>query len=106
MVSVLYPVRTTEFAILLILVSSTTAFAANAFKGQPLYEQHCADCHETSGRTWIPTAPNFRRKEKMNVSDITLMNRIKKGVGVMPSYQGILKDSEIRDVIAYMRTLM
>lgn len=81
-------------------------YAGNAFSGKPLYEKHCADCHEETGKTWIPTAPNFRKREKLNLPDNMLISPIKYGKGTMPAYHGILKDKEIMDVIAYIRTLM
>lgn len=88
------------------LFCTLPAYASNAFNGKPLYEKHCADCHEESGKTWVPTAPNFRKREKLNMPDNMLVTPIMFGKGTMPAFKGILKDKEIMDVIAYIRTLM
>ena len=82
------------------------AVAGNPFKGQPLYEQYCVDCHEESGRNWMPTAPDFHKRERLNQVDRAIFSQIKYGKGIMPGFRGVLTDKEIRDVIAHLRTLM
>jgi len=37
--------------------------------------------------------------------DVFILATIKEGKNAMPSYQGVLKDQDILDVIAYLRTL-
>ena len=37
--------------------------------------------------------------------DLLLLTSIKNGKNAMPAYQGILSDSDIMDVIVYLRTL-
>ena len=53
----------------------------------------------------MPNAPNFAQGENMMQPDPTLLTSIRFGKNAMPAYQGILKDPEIMDVIAYLRTL-
>ena len=84
---------------------SGTAFAADPNKGGKLYASHCAGCHGTDGVPVMPGAPNFKRAEGMLKPDVQLLNGIKAGKGAMPGFFGILKEQEILDVIAYMRTL-
>jgi mono/diheme cytochrome c family protein len=38
-------------------------------------------------------------------SDAQLVDIVTKGKGKMPSYSGKLKDTEIKDLVAYIRTL-
>ncbi|NOX43034.1 MAG: cytochrome c [Gammaproteobacteria bacterium] len=81
------------------------AFAGNPFEGKPLYYKHCYDCHEDSGTNRMLNAPDFKKREGLMATDQQLLAVIKSGKGVMPGYQGILKDKEILDVIAYIRNI-
>lgn len=92
--------------VVFLLLVTTSANAGNPIKGEPLYIQHCYDCHEENGRSWMVEAPDFRKKKQvLFVPDKKLLDSIKRGSGIMPGFQGILKDEEILDVIAHLRTL-
>lgn len=81
------------------------AQAADIGKGAQLYAMHCTSCHGRSGVPVMPGAPNFTRNDGLMRPDFALMASIRTGKNAMPGYVGILKDSEILDVIAYTRTL-
>lgn len=82
------------------------AWAGNPFNGKPLYLKHCASCHGERGESKMLGVPNFSRGEIIiSSTDPMLVNSIKQGKGVMPGYQGLIKDADILDIIAYMRTL-
>lgn len=86
------------------LISGST-FAANVIEGQRIYNQHCIGCHGPGGHSAIPNAPHFSRGERLMQPDMMLLATIKSGKIMMPSFAGILRDQEILDVIAYLRTL-
>jgi cytochrome c6 len=79
--------------------------AADSVKGGELYRLHCALCHGVSGVNVMPNAPNFTRNEGLLQPDPSLLASIKNGKNAMPSYNGILSDQDILDVIVYLRTL-
>lgn len=79
--------------------------AADIQRGRSLYSTHCAICHGESGSPVMPGAPNFRRMESLMRPDMQLMASIRNGKGAMPGYFGILREREILDVIAHLRTL-
>jgi cytochrome c6 len=79
--------------------------AADMVRGGQLYAQHCAACHGPTGLAVLPGAPNFANQERLMQPDPVLMNSVKRGRGPMPGFQAILKDQEILDIIAYVRTL-
>ncbi len=87
------------------LFSMGTAVAGNPFDGRPLYYKYCFDCHESSGSTYMLNAPDFKKREGLMVTDQQLLAIIKNGKGIMPGYQGILKDEQILDVITYIRNI-
>lgn len=82
-----------------------SAAAADVQRGGAIYSSHCAACHGTNGTPVIPGAPNFRRMEGLMRPDMQLMTAIRSGKGAMPGYFGVLRDREILDVVAYLRTL-
>jgi len=86
-------------------LAATGAGAADVQRGASLYSLHCASCHGASGMPVMPGAPNFRRFDSLLRPDTMLLQSIRSGRGTMPGFMGVLKDREILDVIAYLRTL-
>jgi cytochrome c6 len=79
--------------------------AADINKGARFYITYCASCHGNAGVPVMPGSPNFQRGEKLLQADFALLASIRRGKAAMPAYMGILRDQEIMDVIAYLRTL-
>lgn len=79
--------------------------AADIAKGGTLYATYCAACHGTNGNPVMPGTPNFRRLESLMRPDLQLLTSIRNGKGAMPGFFGVLRDREILDVVAYLRTL-
>lgn len=86
-------------------ILSGAALAADVAQGQRLYQIHCAACHGARGESMIPNAPNFSRGERLMQADFALMATIRSGKVSMPAFAGVLRDQQILDVIAYLRTL-
>jgi cytochrome c6 len=97
--------RTGIAAAFLLAAACGAAGAADITKGGALYAQHCAVCHGANGNPVVPGTPNFRRMESLVRPDTQIANAIRNGKGGMPAFFGILRDREILDVIAYLRTL-
>lgn len=88
---------------LLLLAGGTQA--ADIFKGREIYELHCQTCHGMDGSSVDPGTPDFSRGESLYVPDSDLVRRLRDGGDMKPAFRGLLTDSEMRDVIAYVRTL-
>lgn len=86
-------------------LAGSSALAADIGKGGTLYATHCAACHGANGNPVMPNAPNFRRAESLLRPDAQLLATIRNGKGAMPAFFGVLRDREILDVVAYLRTL-
>ena len=97
--------RTGMLLALLLAGLSVTAGAADIAKGGTLYATHCAVCHGANGRPVMPGTPDFRRMQGLMRPDMQLLNSIRAGKGPMPAYFGVLRDREILDIVAYLRTL-
>ena len=81
------------------------AEAADVARGRSTYTTHCAICHGADGTPTMPGAPNFRRMESLMRPDMQLLVAIRQGKGTMPGFFGVLRDRDILDVVAYLRTL-
>ena len=90
---------------LLLATGTGNVYAGDIDKGARLYARHCATCHGTDGVNIMPDAPNFAHSERLLRPDVFILAAIKEGKNAMPAFQGMLKDDEILDVIAYLRTL-
>jgi cytochrome c6 len=93
------------FVFFMLALGVSASQAADTIKGGELYVVHCASCHGASGISTMTDAPNFARSESLLQPDPALMTSIRNGKNAMPAYQGILSDSDIMDVIVYLRTL-
>lgn len=89
----------------LIVTWSSPGAAADRNNGRALYDVHCAGCHGEGGRSIDPTVPSFADGDGLFMMDSELLDRIRRGSELKPAFRGLLSDQEIRDVIAYLRTL-
>jgi mono/diheme cytochrome c family protein len=83
----------------------SNAHAADPSKGANLYSMHCANCHGPSGEPIWPGAPDFRRPGALMKPDSQLLTLLKQGRGVMPSYLGVMRDRDMYDLLAHLRTM-
>lgn len=77
--------------------------AENASVDAPaIYKQNCATCHQADGKgTPGSKTPDFTLREwQAQHSDEELIEVVRRGNGVMPSFENKLKPEEIRAVIA------
>lgn len=90
--------------LLLLTASTNVVLAGDPIKGRGLYDNRCAGCHGMEGAPQVDAIANFKRGEGLMKPDQELLNLVKKGKGIMPGFNGVLTDTEIRDIIAYVRT--
>jgi mono/diheme cytochrome c family protein len=115
-----YDVTVFIMALWAVLLSTTrVAYAADAEQGKKLYGQFCASCHGQSGKGDGPAAAALNPKPRdhtdkeymSKMSDDEMLKVIKNGgasVGkspLMPPWGASLKDEQIQDIMAYIRTL-
>jgi cytochrome c6 len=79
--------------------------AADVSQGADLYRHHCAACHGGDGRPVMPMAPDFSRPGALLKPDTALLATIRAGRNAMPAYQGQLRDRELLDIVAHLRTM-
>ena len=78
--------------------------------GEALYKAKCAGCHGADGKgeTTVGKANNVRDLGSADVqgqSDEAIAAIINNGKGKMPAYGKSLKPEQIKDLVAYLRTL-
>jgi cytochrome c6 len=92
-----------------ILAASTTAAFAQG-SGADTYKSKCSMCHGADGLATGPmgksmSIPAFNSPAIVKASDVDLFAITKNGKGKMPAYAAKLTDPQIKDVVAYIRTL-
>jgi len=69
------------------------------------FKAKCAMCHGADGKGGKMGTRDFASAEVKAETDAQLTEIITKGKGKMPSYDGKLKDTEIKDLVTYIRSL-
>ena len=91
-------------ALVLIALCASWAHAADTQNGAKLYGQYCDSCHGPNGKGNFAGTPDFSRTNIMMRSDGALFTSIRAGRGAMPGFLGILRERDLFDVIAFLRT--
>ena len=92
-------------------IAVSTAVASYAQdSGAATYKAKCASCHGADGSGNTPAGKSmkalpFKSPDIVSASDDDLIADTKNGKGKMPKYAGKLTDAQIKDVVAYIRTL-
>jgi len=92
-----------------IMAASTTAAFAQG-SGADNYKAKCAMCHGADGLATGPMGKSlnisaFNAPAVVKESDADLIAATKNGKGKMQGFAGKLTDPQIKDVVAYIRTL-
>lgn len=100
----------TGIALAVIMAASTAAAAFAQDSGADTYKAKCAMCHGADGMATGPMGktyniPPFNSPTLVKAPDADLIAATKNGKGKMPAYTGKLTDPQIKDVVAYIRTL-
>jgi cytochrome c6 len=79
-------------------------------KSAATYKAKCATCHGADGKGDTPAgkstkARSFADPEVVKTSDEDLAGIIEKGKAKMPGYGKSMKPDEIKDMVAYIRSL-
>ena len=69
------------------------------------YKAKCSVCHGADGKGGKMGTRDFGSPDVQKETDAQLTDIVTKGKGKMPSYEGKLKDTEIKDLVAYVRSL-
>jgi mono/diheme cytochrome c family protein len=78
--------------------------------GADTYKAKCAMCHGADGLAATPMGKNmkilsFKAPEMVKAPDAQFIASTKNGKNKMPAYNGKLTDAQIKDVVAFIRTL-
>jgi len=90
---------------LALALAAAIAHAADPGRGQQVYAMHCATCHGENGHPVWPGTPDFKRTTVLLKPEAQLVAAIRRGRGAMPAYAGVIRDRDMPDLMAYLRTL-
>ena len=91
--------------------SPTVNNPAALASGQKIYVKQCAICHYATSKAkkigpgLANIYPGGKFSNGKKVDDASMRAWIESGGKDMPGYKGLLKPNEVRDLIAYLRTL-
>jgi mono/diheme cytochrome c family protein len=90
-----------------LLVAGTVSYAQS---GADTYKSKCQMCHGADGTGNTPAGKStkvrsFASPEVKQMSDDDLIAVTTNGKNKMPAYKGKLTDAQIKDLVAYIRTL-
>ncbi|MFZ0631811.1 MAG: c-type cytochrome [Acidobacteriaceae bacterium] len=92
------------------LLATAIAVPAFAQSGESTFKAKCAMCHGADGLATGPMAkamkiPSVKSPDFMKLSESDMIGDTTNGKNKMPAYKGKLTDAQIKEVVAYMRTL-
>jgi mono/diheme cytochrome c family protein len=93
----------------LVLLAATTAFASQ--EGAALYKKSsCSLCHGADGKGNTPAGRAMKARDLgspavQKLSDEELAGVIKNGKGSMPSFKASLTETQIKQLVAFIRSL-
>ncbi len=74
----------------------------NTMRGKDLFMNRCNDCHGPTGSAREMNAANLQ----VSVLDsIGMAQTIRNGRGIMPAFKDVLPDSDVAQVILYVRSM-
>jgi len=88
----------------LALLAMPSVQAASLAKGGQIYANQCSICHGQNGMATMPGAPNFKFGHSLTKTDQALVDHLINGRNACPSFMGILREREMYDVVAYLRS--
>jgi len=97
--------RIVLIAVLAVGVIAAFSSPAVAQDAAATYKAKCAMCHGPDGKGGKMGTRDFGSAEVKAETDAQLVEIITKGKGKMPAYDGKLKDTEIKDLVTYVRSL-
>ena len=110
----IWSVSLSAMAIMLQAAGSVATETGDDHKGRAVYERTCAACHGPQGRgdsqmgkMLVPPAADLTSPAIRKKSDAEILQVLANGKppSAMPAFKGQLSEQEIRDTIAYLRTL-
>jgi cytochrome c551 len=75
-----------------------------------VFKTKCAPCHGAAGDANTPAGkalkvPSFTSEEVLNETDANLLTIARNGKGKMPAWHDKLSDDQLKDLIAFIRTM-
>jgi mono/diheme cytochrome c family protein len=94
----------------ILAVALMAPLSARAQSAAATYKAKCVGCHGADGKATTGAgkalgAHDFASDEVTKMSDADLISAVTAGKNKMPGYGKSLKDTEIKDLVAYVREL-
>ena len=103
-------VLTAVAVVAMLCLAASVSRAQDVANGEKVYKAKCMACHGPDGKGDTAAGKatksrDFGSDEVKKESDATWTDIIVKGKNKMPSYDKKITEAEVKDVVAYIRTL-
>ena len=75
---------------------------AATMPGEQIFQQRCAPCHGLGGNARNENAANLQTSR---IDSLSITQTIKNGRGIMPTFNGVLNDSDLAHLAVYVKSL-
>ena len=82
--------------------AANPAKLAATMPGEQIFQQRCAPCHGLGGNARNENAANLQLSR---LDSLSITQTIKNGRGVMPTFNGVLNDSDLAHLAVYVKSL-
>lgn len=101
-------IRTLAVLAATVCLAGSMSFAQSA--GEATYKAKCAMCHGAKGAADTPTAKMLKvmpitSPEMKKLTEAEMIKATTDGKAKMPAFKGKLSDAQIKEAVAYFRTL-
>lgn len=95
----------------LVVIASMIGMPVLAQSGAEIYKSKCQMCHGVAGMAESGAGKAMKVKpvtdsEVKKMSDAQMVDAVRKGMGKMQPYKDKLTDAQIKESVAYFRTLI
>jgi cytochrome c6 len=87
---------------LVFIVCTAFSVSRQSDPGELIYKQNCIRCHGGDGTRGLFGAKNLKRSR---VADSAVIQRLRNGKGIMPSFEKRLTPEEMNQVLIYIKLL-
>ena len=91
------------FTLLSLIATAQSAQATEYIRGEKLFAQNCAECHQTNGKGITNIYPSLAGSEVVKGSGIDVALVLIIGRGEMPSFAGSISDEDMAKIVNYVR---
>lgn len=98
------PIGLCAIALAIVALRAPNTQEVSTANGARIYDEACAVCHQAGGEGMVGVYPRLAGSAFVSGDPSAVISTLLEGRGAMPSFASDLTDSEIADVISFIRS--